>query len=110
MNRLTRTVNKRTLLIGAAVVAGVVLLFFIGQMFFIKPVIPGTEATKVEVDQTRPLATLALHQLCVQADSVGIDTTQFAVLASDSIPQLTTKQQRLAMEVRYGKKTVQDEF
>ncbi len=92
--------NNRTLSIGAAVVVVVLGLIFVGRMYLNRRAVETTEA---QDRQKQSQALLALHRLCTQADSLGIDTTRFAA-GSEAVPQLLDKQKRLAMEIRYGKK------
>ena len=102
------TMNKRSIGIGIAVIAGLLLVFFIGRTFLTKtPTAPTAEEQAAEnLEQKR----LVLHQVCRFADSVGIDTTRFATRNTDSPASVTDKISRLLVEVRYGKKPSRLEF
>ena len=93
--------NNRNVWIGVAVVAGLVLLFFVGRTFLTKHA-----GQSVQEQAEKPLAQkrLTLHQVCRYADSVGIDTSRFAAHTTDSEPALADKLSQLLVEVRYGKK------
>lgn len=96
--------NNRNLLIGVAVLAGLLLVFFIGRTFIgkttVSPAREQAERTEKIIKQER----LTVHQICRYADSVGIDTSRYATKATDSEAILSDKLSRLLIEVRYGKK------
>ena len=97
--------NNRNVLIGLAIGAGLLLVFFIGRTFIgkkstVSPARERAEGTDKVIKQER----LTLHQVCRYADSVGIDTSRYATKATDSEAMLTDKLSRLLIEVRYGKK------
>jgi L,D-transpeptidase YcbB len=99
--------NKRNVWIGVAVVAGLVLIFFVGRIFIGKQAGPSAEEqAKATLDHKR----LTLHQVCRYADSVGIDTSRFASHTTDSESALANKLSRLLVEVRYGKKPSRLEY
>lgn len=99
--------NNRNLWIGGAVVAGLLLIFFVGRTFLGQiPVSPAGEPAE-QTDKTDKVVKperLTLHQVCRYADSVGIDTSRYATQATDSPATLADKVTRLLVEVRYGKK------
>ncbi len=93
--------TTRNVWIGAAVVAGLLLVFFVGRRLMPKTTgLPTREHARKIVKQER----LTLHQVCRYADSVGIDTSRYATKSTDSEAILTGKLVRLLVEVRYGKK------
>lgn len=96
--------NNRNLWISVAVVAGLLLFFFVGRTFLpkstVSPVSEQAERAEKVVKQER----LTLHQVCRYADSVGIDTSRYSTNTADSPATLTDKLSRLLVEVRYGKK------
>jgi len=93
--------NNRKVWISVAIVAGLVLAFFVGRTFIGKTAVPTVreQAEKV-IKQER----LTLHQACRYPDSVGIDTSRYTPGPADSETALTDKLARLLVEVRYGKK------
>ncbi len=96
--------NNRNLWIGAAVVAGLLLVFFVGRTFFNKAKSPTASTPREQAEKIIKQERLTLHQVCRYADSVGIDTTRFATKSTDTEAILTDKLSRLLVEVRYGKK------
>ncbi|GAB3496246.1 hypothetical protein GCM10027341_14710 [Spirosoma knui] len=92
--------DKRKLGIGLAIVAGLVLLYFAGR-----EVISWQNSKQQHEQAERSLikAKQTLHQVCQYADSVGIDTSRFALTAGMSKAEIDDKVTRLLMEVRYGK-------
>jgi hypothetical protein len=100
--------NKRSLGIGIAVIAGLLLVFFVGRTFLPKTITkPTAEEKNKEALQQQ---WITLHQVCRYADSVGIDTTRFATKTTDSPTIVSDKLSRLLVEVRYGKKPSRLEF
>ncbi|GAB4053818.1 L,D-transpeptidase family protein [Spirosoma litoris] len=106
--------DKRRIGIGVAVVAGLVLLFFVGK-WFIKQ--KATKKEQAKVEQTRQQAEkkakqalVTLHLVCRYADSVGIDTTRFGAKAGLPEAETEAKLTDLLLEIRYGKKPSRLEF
>ncbi|GAB3881676.1 L,D-transpeptidase family protein [Spirosoma agri] len=103
--------ENRKIWIGVAVLAGLIVLFFVGRELV-------TWQQKKQVakqDQQQAAQSLAqakqsLHQVCQYADSVGIDTSRYAVTGTMAIDEITKKAAQLMMEVRYGKKPSRIEF
>lgn len=95
--------NNRNVWIGVAVVAGLLLVFFVGRTFFAKDTLPPAREQEQAEEGTRQ-EQLTLHQVCRYADSVGIDTTRFATITTDSKAVISDKLSRLLVEIRYGKK------
>lgn len=93
--------NKQTWILGAAIAIAVIGVVFGVWKYRQQRQIDGVAR---QSQQKHDQAVLALHTVCLNADSVGIDTARFAATGSATIPQLAEKQQRLAFEVRYGKK------
>ncbi|QMW06444.1 L,D-transpeptidase family protein [Spirosoma foliorum] len=106
--------DKRRIGIGVAVVASLVLLFFVGK-WFIKQ--KATKKEQAKVEQTRQQAEkkakqalVTLHSVCRYADSVGIDTTRFGTKAGLDQAETEEKLADLLLEIRYGKKPSRLEF
>jgi murein L,D-transpeptidase YcbB/YkuD len=99
--------DKRKIGIVLAVLAGLVILFFVGRevMSWQK----GKQA-KEQAQRSLNEAKLTLHQVCRYADSVGIDTSRFAVTRSATEAEIGGKISRLLLEVRYGKKPSQMQY
>jgi hypothetical protein len=97
--------EKRKLWIGAAVVAALVVLFFVGRE--ISNWQQKKQAASTEQAQQKRAVAQAkqtLHRVCRYADSVGIDTSRFTVATSATFDEITSKTRQLLMEARYGKK------
>ncbi|MVM38024.1 L,D-transpeptidase family protein [Spirosoma sp. HMF3257] len=110
--------DKRRIGIGVAVVAGLVLLFFVGK-WYIKQKSEKKERAQIEqVDkQAREQAEkkakemlVMLHQVCRYADAVGIDTTRFGAKSTSQPTETATKLADVLLEIRYGKKPSRLEF
>lgn len=100
--------DKRKIGIGVAIAAGVLLLFFVGKWFITHKTEKPAQTEQAqeqhkEEDKARQ-ARLTLHQLCQYADSVGIDTSRYGVVADMQAAEVDKKQAELLMEIRYGKK------
>ncbi|MFD2569248.1 L,D-transpeptidase family protein [Spirosoma soli] len=100
--------DQRKLKIGAAVVAGLVILFIAGRQFLKWQ---STQKDQARVEQANKQAekeakqtVASLHQLCRYADSVGIDTSRYVVEPDADKAEAGAKLTALLMEVRYGKK------
>ncbi|GAB3015348.1 L,D-transpeptidase family protein [Spirosoma pulveris] len=96
-----------------AVVAGLVILFFVGRHFITNKTEKSSQA-KVEKEkedlskkEARQLAQ-SLHEACLYAASVGIDTSRYAT-AMDA-DQNQTRLTNVLLEIRYGKKPSRMEF
>ncbi len=101
--------NRIGLLIG--VIAGIIIVFFVGRYLFTQRAADREKQAQVEQENEKlAAATQSLHQVCRYADSVGIDTSRFAVGAQPSLAQLDDKRARLLLEIRYGKKPSRMEF
>ncbi|MVM32773.1 L,D-transpeptidase family protein [Spirosoma sp. HMF4905] len=107
-------IDKRRIGIGVAVVAGLVLLFFVGKWYSkqksIKKEQAQVEQARKEAEKRAKQALLTLHQVCRYADSVGIDTTRFGAKAGSQNTETATKLADLLLEIRYGKKPSRLEF
>ena len=99
--------DKRKIGIGAGIIAGLLVLFFVVKWFMQKPV-GKTEQTQVDTKKVdgKKAGELAksLHQACRYADSVGIDTTRFGSASATDAAAISTKLSQLLLEIRYGKK------
>ncbi|QDK79267.1 L,D-transpeptidase family protein [Spirosoma sp. KCTC 42546] len=106
--------DKRRIGIGIAVVAGLVILFFVGKWFFkqksVKQKRTQVEQARKRSEEETKEALLALHGLCRYADSVGVDTTRFGVKSVNQVTEIEAKQADLLLEIRYGKKPSRLEF
>ncbi|UHG89474.1 L,D-transpeptidase family protein [Spirosoma oryzicola] len=97
--------DTRKIWIGVAVLAGLVVLFFVGR-----EVISWQKGKREETNNREQairnlsLAKQNLHQICRYADSVGIDTSRYAITPSVTREEVADKIAQLMMEVRYGKK------
>ncbi len=98
--------NTRRIGIGVAVIVGLVVLFFVGKYLITnKQTTP--EQAKVDKGKqqaeahTRHVAQF-IHQACLYADSVGIDTTRYAL--SPDAARDEEKLTDVLLEIRYGKK------
>ncbi|SOD80343.1 L,D-transpeptidase family protein [Spirosoma fluviale] len=96
-----------------AVVAGLVILFFVGRYFITNKTEKSNQA-KIEKEkedlsekETRQLAQ-SLHEACIYAASVGIDTSRYATVADAD--QNKAKLTNMLLELRYGKKPSRLEF
>lgn len=88
-------------MIGAGVAVAVVGLVFVGWKYRQKRQVDDVaQQSRQKYDQ----AVLALHTVCLRADSLGIDTTRFAAVDAATIPQLADRRKQLAFEIQYGKK------
>jgi hypothetical protein len=110
--------DKRKIWIGVAILAGLVIVFFVGRQVLI------WQKTKQEEKQNREQALRqreqalrqlnqakhTLHQVCQYADSVGIDTSRFTISGTVSKDDITEKIAQLLMETRYGKKPSRIEY
>ena len=81
--------NKKKIGIGVAILAGIVMLFFVGKWFIARPsgesaTTAGNDEKKVEQAQASLQNQASLHALCRYADSVGIDTTRYSVKPASS--------------------------
>ncbi|GAB3700325.1 hypothetical protein GCM10027592_27180 [Spirosoma flavus] len=111
-------IDKRKIAIGAAIVVGLVVIIFLGKWLIQK-----REATRetarleqvrkekqkqaeAEARQTRML----FHQVCLYADSVGIDTSRYVGAAKRGALETEETMRQLLLEVRYGKKPSSLEF
>ncbi|ADB37450.1 L,D-transpeptidase family protein [Spirosoma linguale] len=96
-----------------AVVAGLVILFFVGR-YFIKNEAEKSNQSRIEKEEKelseKEARTLAqsLQQACQYAASVGIDTSRYGVGASAD--ENKSRLANLLLEVRYGKKPSRLEF
>ncbi|CCH55022.1 ErfK/YbiS/YcfS/YnhG family protein [Fibrisoma limi BUZ 3] len=93
--------NNRRIWIGVAVVAGLVLLFFVGREFL------DNQAERKRQEEAAAKvqeAQLALGQLRTFADGIGIDTARFVAAPTATFDEVEDKTKRLLMEIRYGKK------
>ena len=93
--------NNRRIWIGVAVVAGLVLLFFVGREFL------DNQAERKRQEEAAAKvreAQLALGQLRTFADGIGIDTARFVAAPTATLDEVEDKTKRLLMEIRYGKK------
>ena len=99
--------DKRKIGIGAGIVIGLLVLFFVVKWFMPKQESKTEEArvdTK-EVDEKKAKEiALTLHQACRYADSVGIDTTRFSGASITDGVVVNTRLNQLLLEIRYGKK------
>ena len=96
--------NNRNLWIGVAVVAGLLLVFFVARFFIGKATVSPVHEQAQRAEKVLKQERLTMHQVCRYADSVGIDTTRYATNPIDSQAGLGDKLSRLLIEVRYGKK------
>ena len=100
--------DKRRIGIGVAVVAGLVLLVFVGKWFIGQRSVKKQQAqiaqAHKQIEKQAKQAFLTLHQVCQYADSVGVDTTRFGVTPTKSIAEADAKLADLLLEIRYGKK------
>ncbi|MBD2701938.1 L,D-transpeptidase family protein [Spirosoma sp. BT702] len=111
-------IDKRKIVIGAAIVVGLFVLIFLGKWLIRK-----REATKeaarleqvrkekqkqaeAEARQTR----LLFHQVCQYADSVGIDTSRYVNASKRGALETEETMRQLLLEARYGKKPSRLEF
>jgi hypothetical protein len=98
--------DKKKIGIGVAIVAGIVLLFFVGKWFITRQAgeptaIAGNDEEKEKkVEQAQGI----IHVLCRYADSVGIDTSRYSVKPTSLAAEIDDKRAGLLMEIRYGKK------
>ncbi len=99
--------DKRKVGIGAGIIAGLLVLFFVVKWFIPKPVSKTEQAQvdtkKVDEKKVKEIA-LSLHQACRYADSVGIDTTRFSSISTTDEGAISTKLSQVLLEIRYGKK------
>lgn len=106
--------DKRRIGIGIVVVAGLVILFFVGKWLFkqksVKQERGQIEQARKKSEEETKEALLALHEICRYADSVGIDTTRFGVNSAKQVAEIEEKQADLLLEIRYGKKPSRLEF
>ncbi|CAN5402914.1 hypothetical protein BH09BAC4_BH09BAC4_46430 [soil metagenome] len=115
--------DKRRIGIGIAVVAGLVILFFVGRYFVIQKEDNERRSSQAKIEKAAQLAKKkakeaeekatrlaaekairTLHQVCQYADSIGIDTTRYAVVSTTKKPVTDAKLTQLLLEIRYGKK------
>lgn len=99
--------NNRGIGIAVAVIAGLVVLFFIGKTFFAKTGEKKEQTDQATVeeeksDDSAQRVSQLVHQACHYADSVGIDTTRYKV-GTDAARNKEVLAD-IMMEVRYGKK------
>lgn len=96
-----------------AVVAGLVILFFVGRHFITNQAEKSSQAKvekeKEELSKKEALQLAqSLHQACQYAASIGIDTSRYGVGASAD--ENKSRLANLFLEVRYGKKPSRLEF
>lgn len=95
--------DKKKIGIGVAIIASIVILFFVGKWFIARP--SGEQTTTAKNDETKvELAQASVHALCRYADSVGIDTARYSVKPTSLAADIDDKRAGLLMEIRYGKK------
>lgn len=112
--------NNRQIGIGIAVVVGLGVLFYFGQQHFADKAARQKQeqvdrATRQAELKARKAAEKAarlaaekaakiLHLACRYADSVGIDTSRYAVKSQADKAHIDTLLTRILLEIRYGKK------
>ncbi len=95
--------TKKKIGIGAAILAGIVILFFVGKWFIARP--SGEPVTTAEKEEEKvEQAQVSIHALCRYADSLGIDTTRYSVESGSAATAIDDKRAALLLEIRYGKK------
>ncbi|GAB2583033.1 L,D-transpeptidase family protein [Spirosoma areae] len=106
--------DKRRIGIGVAVVAGLVVLFFLGKWFMARQSAKREQATGEEarkrIEKRAKETVVTLHKFCRYADSVGVDTTRFAGLPNADLSATDSKLSQLLLELRYGKKPSRLQF
>ncbi|GAB3988379.1 hypothetical protein GCM10028807_10910 [Spirosoma daeguense] len=103
-----KNLDKRKIGIAAAIIAGIVILVFLGK-WLVKKQEAAKETARLEqkrkqAEKERQQTQLLFHQICLYADSVGIDTSRYAVTLKTDVLKLEANMKQLLMEVRYGKK------
>ncbi|AUD03800.1 L,D-transpeptidase family protein [Spirosoma pollinicola] len=98
--------NTRRIGIGAVVVVGLVALFFVGKYLITNkqttPEQAKTDNKKEKTEERSQQVAQLVHQACLYADSVGIDTTRFTLNADAARNE--EKLTDVLEEIRYGKK------
>lgn len=98
--------NTRRIGIGVAVIVGLVVLFFVGKYLITNkqttPEQAKIDTGKEQAEARSKQVAQSVHQACLYADSVGIDTTRYAL--STDVAKNEEKLTDVMMEVRYGKK------
>ena len=99
-------IDKRKASLLAAGLTGLIALiaaiwYFTSQQTTTQPVESAKATTNA---QTGPTAAQTFHQVALFADSIGVDTTRFAISPQDSDAAIRAKLARLLLLVRYGDK------
>lgn len=102
---MENTTKNRSLFIGVAGFVGLAALVYVGWNYANRLNASKTTDPKTQqVLHEKQKVASALHQLCAQADMVGVDTSRYTETATESTTDLRAKHKRLALEMRYGKK------
>ncbi|GAB4036992.1 L,D-transpeptidase family protein [Spirosoma gilvum] len=106
--------KQKKIIIGVAIGAGVLILFFVGRWWTHRKA-DREQAARIEQKRKQDekvvkQTALALHQLCQYADSVGIDTSRFGVPGKLDKDELDDNITQVLLEARYGKKPSQLAF
>ncbi|WP_338876411.1 L,D-transpeptidase family protein [Spirosoma sp. SC4-14] len=97
--------DKRKIWIGVAIVAALVVLFFVGrEVVRWQQTKQAARVSHEQAIQELTTARQTLHRVCRYADSVGIDTSRIAMPTTATKEEIGDRTDQLLMEIRYGKK------
>ncbi|WP_020595579.1 L,D-transpeptidase family protein [Spirosoma panaciterrae] len=106
--------KQKKIIIGAAVGAGLIILFFVGRWWSHRKAdreqAARVEQKRIQDEKTVKQAALSLHQLCLYADSIGIDTSRYGTPKKLDKAEIDANLTQVLLEARYGKKPSQLAF
>ncbi|MBN8825248.1 MULTISPECIES: L,D-transpeptidase family protein [unclassified Spirosoma] len=106
--------KQKKIIVGIAIGVGLIILFFVGRWWSARKE-DHQQAARVEQKRKQDekvvrQAALTLHQLCLFADSIGIDTSRFGTPKHLDKAEIDANLTHVLMETRYGKKPSQLAF